>query len=62
MINKLEELKEQVQCITYIYQHKIAEATTFKKKKALTIEGDEILNYLGKQLMKYEVGGQMSKG
>lgn len=53
MINKVEELKMQIQCITYIYQHKIAEATTFKKKKALTIEGDEILNYLGKQLMKY---------
>ena len=52
MINKVEELKSQIQCITYIYQHKIAEATTFKKKKALTIEGDEILNYLGKQLMK----------
>jgi hypothetical protein len=62
MINKVEELKEQIQCIIYIYQHKIAEATTFKKKKALTIEGDEILNYLGEQLMKYEVRGQVSKG
>ena len=53
MSSKVKELNLQVQCITYIYQHKIAEATNFKTKKRLTIEGDEILNYLGKQLMKY---------